>query len=91
MFVGDYSKFAISTRFNTGTVVGMGSNIVSNAFPPKNIKAFSWILDDKVSLYDYNKFIHTAKITKSRRDKIFTQNEQDFYLNYFQQSEIDVD
>ena len=91
VFVGDYSKFAISTRFNTGTVVGMCSNIVSNAIPPKNIRAFSWIFDDKVSLHDYKKFIQTAKITKSRRDKIFTQNEQDFYLNYFQQSEIDVD
>ncbi len=91
IFIGDYSKSAISTRFNSGTVIGIGSNIVSNIFPPKNIKAFSWIIDNKINIHNFNKFIQTAKITKTRRNQVFTKNEQEFYFNYFQQSEIDVD
>ena len=91
VFIGDYSKSAISTRFNTGTIVGIGSNIVSNIFPPKNIKEFSWIIDNEINVHNYDKFIQTAKISKSRRDQIFTKNEQEFFFNYFKQNEIDVD
>ncbi len=42
LFMGDYSRCAINTSFNTGTVVGVCCNIFRNAFPPKHVEDFTW-------------------------------------------------
>ena len=42
LLIGDYSRTAINTSFNTGTVVGVCCNIFSEGFPPKYIQHFSW-------------------------------------------------
>lgn len=49
MLMGDYSRCAINTSFNTGTVVGVCCNIFGNAYPPKFIDDFNWG-DDRYSL-----------------------------------------
>ena len=40
--MGDHSKSAINTQFNTGTVVGVAANIFKTGFPPNLVKSFSW-------------------------------------------------
>ena len=42
MLMGDYSRSAINTSFNTGTVVGTCCNIFGSGFPEKFIGDFSW-------------------------------------------------
>ena len=42
LLMGDYSRAAINTSFNTGTVVGVGCNVFSDGFPPTFIENFSW-------------------------------------------------
>ena len=42
LFMGDYSRSAINTSFNTGTIVGIACNIFGNEFPPTFIDNFSW-------------------------------------------------
>src|SRR6478672_3120554 len=42
LLMGDYSRCAINTSFNTGTVVGICCNIFGNTMPPKYIPDFSW-------------------------------------------------
>lgn len=42
MIMGDHSKAAINTQFNTGTVVGIGANIFKIGFAPNVIEHFSW-------------------------------------------------
>ncbi len=42
LLMGDYSKAAINTSFNTGTVVGICSNVFANGLTPKYISHFSW-------------------------------------------------
>lgn len=42
LLMGDYSRCAINTSFNTGTVVGVCCSIFGNSFPPKFIENFSW-------------------------------------------------
>jgi len=42
LIMGDYSRSAINTSFNTGTVAGVCCNIFDKGFPPKHIKDFSW-------------------------------------------------
>jgi UDP-N-acetylglucosamine diphosphorylase/glucosamine-1-phosphate N-acetyltransferase len=40
--MGDHCKTSINTMLNTGTVIGVGSNIFGGGFPPKFIPCFSW-------------------------------------------------
>lgn len=42
LIMGDYSRCAINTSFNTGTLVGISCNIFGNSFPPKYIEDFTW-------------------------------------------------
>ncbi len=42
LMMGDHVKCGINTMFNTGTVVGVHSNIFGGDFPPKFIPPFSW-------------------------------------------------
>ena len=40
--MGDYSRAAINTSFNTGTIVGVCCNIFTHGFPAKYIPDFTW-------------------------------------------------
>jgi hypothetical protein len=40
--LGDYSRCAINTSFNTGTVVGVSCSLFGNASLPKFIDNFTW-------------------------------------------------
>lgn len=42
LIMGDYSRAAINTSFNTGTVVGVCCNIFGEGFPPKFVNDFTW-------------------------------------------------
>lgn len=42
LMMGDYSKCGVNTMFNTGTVVGVSSNIYGAGFPGNFIPSFSW-------------------------------------------------
>lgn len=42
LIMGDYSRCGINTMFNTGTVVGISSNIFGSGFPGNFIPSFSW-------------------------------------------------
>ncbi|MEO6230846.1 MAG: putative sugar nucleotidyl transferase [Ferruginibacter sp.] len=42
LLMGDYSRAAINTSFNTGTTVGLCCNIFADGFPPKLVTDFSW-------------------------------------------------
>lgn len=42
LLMGDYSRCAINTSFNTGTVVGVCCSIFGNPLPPKFTDSFTW-------------------------------------------------
>lgn len=42
LLMGDYSRAAINTSFNTGTLAGVCCNIFGDQVPPKYIPDFSW-------------------------------------------------
>ena len=42
LVMGDYSRCAINTSFNTGTIAGICCNIFGKSFPPKFIEDFTW-------------------------------------------------
>jgi UDP-N-acetylglucosamine diphosphorylase / glucose-1-phosphate thymidylyltransferase / UDP-N-acetylgalactosamine diphosphorylase / glucosamine-1-phosphate N-acetyltransferase / galactosamine-1-phosphate N-acetyltransferase len=66
--MGDHSKSAIGTTFNTGTVVGVCCNIFGTGFPPKYIPSFTWCGTQKpYSVYDVEKAIQLARVVMARR------------------------
>ena len=54
LLMGSYSRSAINTSFNTGTVVGNSCNVFGTSFPPKFIDDFTWGNE----LYDIEKAVN---------------------------------
>lgn len=77
LFAGDYTTFAIGTTLNTGTNIGPGCNIVTNGFPPKRIKPFTWFLNGKQMKTNETKFFNSAETMQNRRGKSLSEAEKD--------------
>lgn len=83
LMMGDHSKTAINTMFNTGTVVGFSSNVFGAGFPPKYIPSFGWGGAESMKEYKLSKAIETAKAVFSRRDKNFTVEDEELFDHIF--------
>ena len=79
LIMGDHSKTAINTMFNTGTVVGVSSNIFGAGFPPKFIPSFSWGGSDGMREYNFDKAIEVAEIVMNRRKVPFTSKTKQLF------------
>lgn len=75
LLMGDYSKAAINTAFNTGTMVGICCNVVSAGLTPKFIGNFSWGADGitkyklEKALIDIDNWKKMKGLTISDREK----------------------
>ena len=67
MIMGDHSKSAINTQFNTGTVVGVSANIFTSGFPPNIIKSFSWGGKSESPNFKLEQVFEVAERTMKRR------------------------
>ncbi len=67
--MGDHSKSAIGTVFNTGTMVGVGCNIFGAGFPPRHIPSFHWGGAEKLVRYPFKRTLDTASEMMRRRQK----------------------
>jgi hypothetical protein len=65
--MGDHSKTAIHTAFNTATVVGSFCNVFGKGTPEKHIPSFSWGGSEGVQEYKLEQAISTAKKVMARR------------------------
>lgn len=82
--MGDHSKSAINTMFNTGTVVGVSSNVFGSGFPPKFIPSFSWGGSDALSTYNVDKALEVAKRVMARRNISLTPVEEKVFRYVFE-------
>lgn len=85
LIMGDHSKSAINTMFNTGTVVGVNANIFGGDFPNKFIPSYSWGME-KGSEYDFDKSIEVAKKVCERRNVVLTQKHIDVLKHVFNET-----
>ncbi len=78
LFMGDHSKCAINTRFNTGTVVGVSANVFGANFPEQFVPSFTW--GDKLygTTYSIARALKTAARMMQRRTVQLT--EADAYM-----------
>jgi hypothetical protein len=74
-FLGDYVKTAIGTTINTGTVIGPAAMIVTDGFPPKIIRPFTWYVNGKHRTVLFDKFLETTQHVKERRGQNLTKIE----------------
>jgi UDP-N-acetylglucosamine diphosphorylase/glucosamine-1-phosphate N-acetyltransferase len=76
LIMGDHSRSGINTMFNTGTVVGVGSNIYGGGFPPTHIPNFQWGGKDGFESYHLDKFFETTDRVYGRRQMKLTSAER---------------
>ena len=86
LFMGDHSKCGINTMFNTGTVVGVFTNIFGSGFPAKHIPSFTWGGVESNSTYQLDKALQLGEKVFKRRNLDFDDKEVAILTNIFQQS-----
>jgi len=84
LVMGDHSKCGINTMFNTGTVVGVNSNIFGSGFPRNFIPSFTWGGHGGFSTYMPAKAFEVAKEVMARRDVEFSQQDADILEQVFE-------
>jgi len=84
-FIGDHTKLSIGCLLNTGTVIGVSSNVVSSGkVLPKFIPSFTWCLNGKFYKgYGFDKMIETAKAVMIRRELTMSPEEIKMLENVF--------
>ena len=75
VLMGDYSKTSINTSINTGTVMGVCSNVFGSGLTPKFIPNFSWG-SDGVRRYELQKALADIDSWKKLKGKSITENEK---------------
>lgn len=75
LMMGDHSKCGINTMFNTGTVIGVSTNIFGSGFPRNFVPSFSWGGAAGFSTYLTSKAFQTAKIVMARRNVEFSDED----------------
>ena len=74
----------INTMFNTGTVVGVSTNIFGAGFPRNFVPSFSWGGAAGFSTYITKKAFETARIVMSRRHVEFDEKESRILEHVFE-------
>ena len=71
-FLGDHVKTGIGTVFNTGTIIGAGSNVFGGIMPPTVVPPFSWGAGSDLRDHRLDKFMDTAERVMARRGQEIT-------------------
>ena len=86
LMMGDHSKCGINTMFNTGTVVGVSTNIFGSGFPRNFVPSFSWGGASGFSTYITKKAFETARIAMARRHVDFDEQEAKILEHVFEET-----
>jgi hypothetical protein len=73
--------------FNTGTVIGVSTNIFGSGFPRNFVPSFSWGGASGFTTYLTKKAFETAKIVMSRRKVDFSDEDAKILEHVFEISE----
>ncbi len=76
LVMGDHSKCGINTMFNTGTVVGVSTNIFGAGYPRNFVPSFSWGGTAGYSTYQLPKVFETAERVMARRNMELTDTDK---------------
>lgn len=86
LIMGDHSKCGINTMFNTGTVVGVSTNVFGSGFPRNFVPSFSWGGAAGFTTYVTKKAFQTAKLVMERRNMDFDEKEAAILEHVFEET-----
>jgi len=86
LIMGDHSKTGISTMFNTGTVVGVNSNIYGHGFQRNFIPSFVWGSTSGYKNFDLNLALDIAARVMGRRGRELDKHEKQIMKDVFDRS-----
>lgn len=86
LIMGDHSKCAINTMFNTGTVIGVSANIFGSGFPRNFVPSFSWGGSAGMSVYKLDKVFETAELVLKRRNLELTDADKNILEHVFEET-----
>lgn len=75
VMMGDYSRTAVNTAINTGTVIGVCCNVFGSGLTPKYIPHFSWG-SDGVTRYDFEKALQDISDWKKLKGQVLKDEEK---------------
>lgn len=83
LIMGDHSKCGINTMFNTGTVVGINSNVFGAGYQRNFIPSFAWGGPSGIKAYHIDRAVTVARKVYQRRGLEFGQMEEDILRDIF--------
>lgn len=83
VLMGDYSRTAINTSINTGTVIGVCCNVFGAGLTPKYIPSFSWGTDGRTR-YEFAKALADIDNWKTLKKQHITDNENAILRHIFE-------
>lgn len=83
MFMGDYSRTAINTSVNTGSVIGICCNVFGQGLTPKFIPSFSWG-SSGIERYGLEKALLDIASWKQLKGKSFKAGEEAILKHIFE-------
>ncbi len=84
--IGDFSRTAIHTRLNTGTVIGTCCNILTPDFPSRDIPPFTWVGSEGNIEYRFDKAVETIRAVMPRRGRVLTPELEELLHRVFLES-----
>ncbi|MGK0326376.1 MAG: UDP-N-acetylglucosamine diphosphorylase/glucosamine-1-phosphate N-acetyltransferase [Polaribacter sp.] len=86
LMMGDHSKCGINAMFNTGTVIGVFTNIYGSGFPRNFVPSFSWGGASGFTEYKTTKAFEVAEVVMQRRNILFDAIEQRILEHVFEET-----
>jgi UDP-N-acetylglucosamine diphosphorylase / glucose-1-phosphate thymidylyltransferase / UDP-N-acetylgalactosamine diphosphorylase / glucosamine-1-phosphate N-acetyltransferase / galactosamine-1-phosphate N-acetyltransferase len=82
VMMGDFSRTAINTSINTGTVIGVSANVFGNGLTPKYIPCFSWG-SEGIERYNFDKAIADIESWKSFKGQSLSDPDKNVLKHIF--------
>ena len=86
LIMGDHSKCAINTMFNTGTVVGVSANLFGSGFPRNFTPSFSWGGAAGYETFQMNKVSEVVTAVMKRKNLVFDVVDQKILDHVFEET-----
>jgi UDP-N-acetylglucosamine diphosphorylase/glucosamine-1-phosphate N-acetyltransferase len=84
LFMGDHSKCAVNTVFNSGTIVGVSSNLFGVGYYDKTVPSFTWGAKGKrIQTYVLDKALEAAERMTMRRQVQLTEQDKKILAHVF--------